>query len=360
MRARGLHGRIERLKVRVPSCACAALRAWCGHPVDLVDRASRSASWTPSRTSHVACLFVKVAETFRPRVRALRRDILAAPEGYCSISRMLNALDTLGAVVRAAVRRPSPDGSLGIIRVICGPTLEDGPLLRLIHTLTGVMSSKDRMPPVVKASALSALALLACASPHIHQNVCVDYLCASSSVVYRALVDILREPSLSRTVGADAVVLLVILCAYQRGERRNPFVQRLRGAGYEGVHGRPYHADVITEPESPPSHPSRSPSLAFVSRTGSVDIFFLNLVLSDAAVEVCGVRVIQSGSGDEFKSHVHTPHEDSRPPTPSVASSAPPHTLFAASLAKPLHTLAAAVNANICAGSCPNCLRIGR
>ena len=135
------------------------------------------------------------------------------------------------------VKRPSLDANLWHLQLICGPSLDEASLKRLIHALLGVLSLRDRMPPVGKASACASLLILASAVPNLHQNVLVDYLSAAGEDVYASLLDVFRESALSRTVAVDALLLLVLMCAYQRFERRSATLCLVRDAAVLAVHG---------------------------------------------------------------------------------------------------------------------------
>jgi hypothetical protein len=158
------------------------------------------------------------------------RTILSDSEGLHSVSRVLNALDTVGATLRAIVTRPSTDVNLTTLQAICGPSLEESALLRLLNALTKLISGRSRVPPVVKSSAIGCLAVLVCGHPNLHQNVLCDHICTMASTLFPALMDVLREPSLARSVGWDALVSVVVLSCYQRYDRRNPFLLRARDA----------------------------------------------------------------------------------------------------------------------------------
>jgi hypothetical protein len=146
------------------------------------------------------------------------------------VSRVLNALDTVGATLRAIVARPSTDTNLTTLQAICGPSLDETALIRLLNALTRLISSRSRVPPVVKSSAIGCLATLVCGHPNLHQNVLCDHICTLASTLFPALMDVLRETTLARSVGWDALVMLVVLCCYQRFDRRNPFLLRARDA----------------------------------------------------------------------------------------------------------------------------------
>ncbi len=138
-----------------------------------------------------------------------------------SEAKCVHALHTLGAIVRAMVRRPSPDA------LLCGTQSPEVVMAALLTTLTSVLTGMRT--PGAKAAAVAVLLLLTLAVPNLHENVLLDYFFANEGMVVTAVSECLREPALHRSVAADCVALLVLLCNVQRCVDH--------GCG-EGMHGR--------------------------------------------------------------------------------------------------------------------------
>jgi hypothetical protein len=105
----------------------------------------------------------------------------------------------------------------------------------LLTTLTSVLSSLRT--PTAKAAAVGVLLVVALCVPNLHENVLIDYYFQSDRMVMGAVVECLREAALHRTVAADCVALLVLLCNVQRYDSRNPFHARARALAADAVSG---------------------------------------------------------------------------------------------------------------------------
>jgi hypothetical protein len=84
----------------------------------------------------------------------------------------------------------------------------------VLTTLTSVLTGMRT--PAAKAAAVGILLLVTLAVPNLHENVLLDYFFANEGMVVSALAECLKEHALHRTVAADCVALLVMLCNVQR------------------------------------------------------------------------------------------------------------------------------------------------
>ena len=141
----------------------------------------------------------------------------------------------MGAILRAIVRRPSPDS------LICGTQSPEVILGALLSSMTAVLSGART--PAAKSAAVGVLLLLATASPHLHDNVLVDYFFLNEAAVLGCLLEVLKEAALHRTVGSDVVALLVLLSNCQRYDSRNPYHAHIRLLASESVLGTKLYSE---------------------------------------------------------------------------------------------------------------------
>jgi hypothetical protein len=100
----------------------------------------------------------------------------------------MNALHTMGAVLRAVLRRPSVDFNSEVLLRLCGLQEPDAVLARLIDALSAVLLGTRT--PASKAAAVSCLLLLLCGAPNMHENVLLDYCKLSATPLLAAVVEV--------------------------------------------------------------------------------------------------------------------------------------------------------------------------
>ena len=221
-----------------------------------------------------------------PPPAGLHRNSAAIADPHTSEAHLSSALLLLHAMLRALFSRPLGDPTVGAAAFLTPGGLEDvgSFLTRLLRGACACMQ-RDHTP-VVKAGAVALLLYLASAHSNINQNALLDYAMlhaddddgdgrssgagrpaaqrkpakpalnplaelaqldspsvgevangggrsAAAGVpspvatvpgLFRALVTLLRERSVRRTAGHDALLLLALLLSYNRFDRRNPFV----------------------------------------------------------------------------------------------------------------------------------------
>ncbi|KAJ8025947.1 Armadillo-like helical domain-containing protein 3 [Holothuria leucospilota] len=138
--------------------------------------------------------------------------------------RIINALQTLSALVRGVCMDRLADHGFDVINVLMGFDSAETLLQDMIQSLNSLLVGEDYSVSL-KNLTLRFLLVLATITDNVSQNTLMEYMMINS--VFESLITILSNPVSRQEHGYEAILLLAILVNYRKYESANPYIVKL-------------------------------------------------------------------------------------------------------------------------------------
>ncbi|XP_021573694.1 UPF0668 protein C10orf76 homolog isoform X3 [Carlito syrichta] len=137
--------------------------------------------------------------------------------------RVVNALQTLCALIRGVHQKNKPTSGFDIINMLMGFDKAELCMKNLMESLDSLLCAEGSES--LKSLCLKLLLCLVTVTDNISQNTILEYVMINS--IFEAILQILSHPPSRREHGHDAVVLLALLVNYRKYESVNPYIVKL-------------------------------------------------------------------------------------------------------------------------------------
>ncbi|XP_004631518.1 UPF0668 protein C10orf76 homolog isoform X2 [Octodon degus] len=137
--------------------------------------------------------------------------------------RVVNALQTLCALIRGVHQKKKPTSGFDTINMLMGFDRAELCMENLMESLDSLLCAEGSES--LKSLCLKLLLCLVTVTDNISQNTILEYVMINS--IFEAILQILSHPPSRREHGYDAVVLLALLVNYRKYESVNPYIVKL-------------------------------------------------------------------------------------------------------------------------------------
>ncbi|XP_050395850.1 armadillo-like helical domain-containing protein 3 [Patella vulgata] len=137
--------------------------------------------------------------------------------------RIINALQTLCALIRGIFRKSTGNYGFDIINLLIGFDAADSVMQNLVESINHFLTGD--FPCSLKQFSLKFLLVLITATDNISQNTMLEYIMNNS--VFESLILNLGNQLFRLQLGHDAVSVLTMLVQYRKYESANPYIVKL-------------------------------------------------------------------------------------------------------------------------------------
>lgn len=137
--------------------------------------------------------------------------------------KLVNALQTLCALVRAVYRKRLGDHGFDVINILIGFDAAEAQMQGLLESLHTFLVGD--YPVSLKNLSLKLALILVTATDNVSQNTIVEYIMINS--IFEAVIQVLADPVARQQHGYEAMLLLTVLVNYRKYEASNPYIGKL-------------------------------------------------------------------------------------------------------------------------------------